>query len=48
MAGKRRYASAALRPVRVSAYREGKKVMQAELLEVKYLDKVDDDEFAIP
>lgn len=36
------------RPMRISAYRNGKKVMEAEVTDVKYLDKVDDAEFAKP
>ena len=36
------------RPMKLSAYRGGKKVMEAEVIEVKYLDKVDDAEFAKP
>jgi len=36
------------RPMKVSAYRNGKKVMEAEVTDVKYLDKVDDAEFAKP
>jgi hypothetical protein len=36
------------RPMKLSAYRNGKKVMEAEVIEVKYLDKVDDAEFAKP
>jgi hypothetical protein len=36
------------RPVKVAAYREGKKVMEAELLDVQYLDKVDDAVFSKP
>jgi len=34
--------------MKVSAYRNGKKVMEAEVTDVKYLDKVDDAEFAKP
>jgi uncharacterized protein (UPF0216 family) len=33
------------RATRLSAFRDGKKVMDAEVGEVKYLDKLDDDEF---
>jgi hypothetical protein len=36
------------RPMKISAYRNGKKVMEAEVTDVKYLDKVDDAEFAKP
>ena len=36
------------RPVRVAAYRDGKKVVEAELLDVKYYEKIDDAEFAKP
>ncbi len=34
------------RPVKMAAYRDGKKVMQAELTEVKYFDKLEDAIFA--
>lgn len=34
------------RPVRMAAYRDGKKVMEAELLEVKYFEKLADTIFA--
>jgi hypothetical protein len=36
------------RPLKIIAYRGGKKIMEAELVEVKYLDKVDESEFAKP
>jgi hypothetical protein len=36
------------RPMKITAYRNGKKVMEAEILDVKYLDKVDDAEFTKP
>lgn len=36
------------RPMKIAAYRNGKKVMEAEVTDVKYLDKVDDAEFAKP
>jgi hypothetical protein len=36
------------RPAKVTAYRDGKKVMEAVLTEVKYLDKIDEREFAKP
>jgi hypothetical protein len=36
------------RPVKVAAYRGGKKIMEAELLDVQYLDKVDDAVFSKP
>lgn len=36
------------RPMKLAAYRNSKKVMEAEVLEVKYLDKADDAEFAKP
>jgi hypothetical protein len=36
------------RPMKLTAYRNGKKVMEAEVIEVKYLDKVDDAEFTKP
>jgi hypothetical protein len=36
------------RPVRVTAYRDGKKIMEAELTDAKYLDRVDEAEFAKP
>ena len=36
------------RPTRVSAYRDGKKVMDAELTEVKYLDKIPEAELGKP
>ena len=34
------------RPVKMVAFREGKKVMEAELVEVKYFDKFEDAIFA--
>jgi hypothetical protein len=36
------------RPVKLVALRDGKKVMEAELTDVKYFDKIDDAEFAKP
>jgi hypothetical protein len=36
------------RPVRVAAYRDGKKVVDLEVIDVKYYDKIDDAEFAKP
>jgi hypothetical protein len=36
------------RPVRVTAFRDGKKIMEAELTDAKYLDRVDEAEFAKP
>ena len=36
------------RPTKVRAYRDGKQVMEAELLEAKTLDKVEESEFAKP
>jgi hypothetical protein len=36
------------RPMKITAYRNGKKIMEAKLLDVKYLDKVDDEEFTKP
>jgi hypothetical protein len=36
------------RPVKLAAFRDGKKVMEAELVEAKYLDKIDDAEFTKP
>lgn len=36
------------RPMKVSAYRGGKKIMEADVTDVQYLDKVDDSEFARP
>jgi hypothetical protein len=36
------------RPIKVSAFRKGAKVMEAELLEVKYYDRFDDAEFKKP
>jgi hypothetical protein len=36
------------RPMRIAAYRNGKKILEMELLDVKYLDKVDDAEFTKP
>jgi hypothetical protein len=37
-----------LRPIKVVAYRKGAKVMEAELIDVKYFDRIDDAEFAKP
>lgn len=36
------------RPTKVRAYREGRQIMEAELLDAKPLDKVDETEFAKP
>jgi hypothetical protein len=36
------------RPFKVTAFRDGKKVMEAVLTDVKYLDKIDEREFAKP
>jgi hypothetical protein len=36
------------RPMKIAAFRNGKKVMEAEVVEVKYLDKTDDADFAKP
>jgi hypothetical protein len=36
------------RPVKLVALRDGKKVMEAELTDVKYFDKIDDAEFTKP
>lgn len=36
------------RPVKVTAFRDGKKVMEADLTEVKYYERIDDAEFAKP
>lgn len=36
------------RPTKMRTYRDGKQVMEAELLDAKVLDKVDDTEFAKP
>ena len=36
------------RPMKITAYRNGKKVMEADVLDVKYLDKVDKAEFTKP
>jgi negative regulator of sigma E activity len=36
------------RPVKMTAYRDGKKVVEAELTEVKYFERLDDGEFAKP
>jgi hypothetical protein len=36
------------RPMRIAAYRNGKKILEMDLLDVKYLDKVDDAEFTKP
>lgn len=40
--------SGCLRPFKVQAYRGGKKVMEAELTDVKSYDKIDESEFAPP
>jgi hypothetical protein len=37
-----------LRAIKVVAYRKGAKVMEAELIDVKYFDRIDDAEFAKP
>jgi hypothetical protein len=37
-----------LRPTKVSAFRDGKKVMEADLVEVKYYEKIDASEFTRP
>lgn len=37
-----------IRPIKVSAHRMGVKIMEAELLEVKYFDRIEDSEFAHP
>ena len=36
------------RPMKMAVYRNGKKIMEAEVTDVKYLDKVDASEFAKP
>ena len=36
------------RPTKLSAFRDGKKVMDAEMTDVKYLDKIDETEFTKP
>ena len=36
------------RPMKIAVFRNGKKIMEAEVVEVKYLDKVDAAEFAKP
>lgn len=36
------------RPVKVTVYRNGMRVMESVLTDVKYLDKIDDTEFAVP
>ena len=36
------------RPMKITAYRNGKKIMEANILDVKYLDKVDEEEFTKP
>ncbi len=36
------------RPMKITAFRNGKKIMEADILDVKYLDKVDDAEFTKP
>ncbi|HVS36410.1 MAG TPA: hypothetical protein VMS17_12660 [Gemmataceae bacterium] len=36
------------RPMKIAVFRNGKKVMEAEVVDVKYLDKVDAAEFAKP
>jgi len=36
------------RPLKLAAFREGKKVMDVELTDVKYFDKIDDAEFTKP
>ena len=36
------------RPVKLNAFRDGKKVMEAELTDVKYFEKIDDAEFTKP
>jgi hypothetical protein len=37
-----------IRPIKVVGYRKGAKVMEAELIDVKYFDRVDEAEFAKP
>jgi hypothetical protein len=41
-------ADGCLRPFKVVAYRDGKKIMEAEVTDVKRLDKIDDSEFTRP
>jgi hypothetical protein len=36
------------RPLKIAAYRDGKKVMEAEITDVKYFDHIDETEFAKP
>jgi hypothetical protein len=36
------------RPLKLAAYRDGKKVMEAEIVDVKYLDRLDEEEFSKP
>ncbi len=36
------------RPIRIAVFRKGGKIMEAEMVEVKYYDRFDDDEFAKP
>jgi hypothetical protein len=36
------------RPAKLAAFRDGKKVMELELTDVKYLEKIDESEFAKP
>jgi len=36
------------RPIKVLAYRKGAKVMEAELIDVKYFDRIEETEFAKP
>jgi hypothetical protein len=36
------------RPIKMTAFRDGKKVVEVELVDVKYLDKIDPAEFAKP
>jgi hypothetical protein len=36
------------RPLKLAAYRDGKKVMDAEITDVKYFERIDDAEFAKP
>ena len=36
------------RPMKITAFRNGKKIMEAAVLDVKYLDKLDEDEFVQP
>jgi hypothetical protein len=37
-----------LRPFKIAAYRDGKKIMEAEVTDVKRLDKIDESEFTRP